>query len=256
MHFKQLCCAAAAALGILGSHAALAEGELAGVSLVVCVEPVNPPFAMMTDDWTKPEGIDIDIIYELQRRLGFSLQDDRIFTMMRDEQFARIKEGTVDIIAGGILATTVREEFIEFSRGYYDGGFAIVFSREHHPEIKTLADLNGKRVLVSKGGAAQTYVSKAAPQAQVVPVSNLTLGFVQVAQGTADALVDAYPMCRYYAETMPVWKLQFSERLTDENVKNYGLGFKPDSPYNRYFQREFNTIRTDGTLLNILQKWQ
>ncbi len=256
MHFKQLCLAAAAALGILGSNAALAEGELSGVTLFVCVEPLNPPFAFMTDDWTKPEGIDVDIIYELQKRLGFSLKDDRIYTMMRDDQFDRIKDGTADIIAGGILVTKAREEFIEFIRGYYDSGFAIVTSSVYRPEIKTLADLSGKRVLVSKGGAAHAYISKAAPQAVAVPISNLSLGFVQVAQGQADALIDAYPMCTYYVETMPVWQLQHSERLSDENTRSYGIGLKPDSNYNHYIQREFNAMRTDGTLQQILEKWQ
>ncbi|MDO4675590.1 MAG: hypothetical protein Q4A68_03290 [Anaerobiospirillum succiniciproducens] len=68
---------------LFASSAAQADGELEHVTLTVLVNPLGAPQAFLKDDFQRPYGIDVDVIYELQRRLGFKLTENRIFVLDR-----------------------------------------------------------------------------------------------------------------------------------------------------------------------------
>ncbi len=243
-----LCCAAVLCV-------ARADGELSGLSLRVYVDPTNAPFAFIRSDLTKPEGLDIDIIYELQRRLGFALQDDRIFPLLRTQQMALFQRGEVDLAGGGMSATEARAAFMEFSPVYFDTGMAVMYSREHNPQIKTHQDLAGKKVLVLASSTAEAFAKRELADSEITVINNITLGYFEVAYGHADAVIYDRPILEYFAQTMPTLKLAVTNEILGREDSQYAFGFQPHSPYTRYFRRAFDEMRIDGTLDKLKAKW-
>lgn len=238
------------------SSNAMADGELNGVSLLVYVEPTTAPFAFLEDDFTKPVGFDVDVIYELQKRLGFSLQEDRIFPLLRSDQFERMKAGQADLIAGGMSLTADRAEFMDFTPIYFNTGLVVVHSKLHTPEIKSLEDLEGKTVLVSANSSGESYVKNNLKNIKIESIANLTLGFFDVAQGKVDAIIYDYPICEYLIATMPSLQLEAVGELFAREDSQYTMGLKRDSPYTRYFFNAMTALRMDGTLDRLREKWK
>ncbi|WP_146741086.1 hypothetical protein [Anaerobiospirillum thomasii] len=52
----------------------------------VAAAPSNPPFSTLSGDYVTPFGIYVDIIRKLQKRFGFKLIDDKIFSLLRNDQ--------------------------------------------------------------------------------------------------------------------------------------------------------------------------
>ena len=112
---KKLICGCAALLGLMFSAPSQAMGELENVTLTVYVNPVGAPHAYLENDITHPQGLDVDIIYELQRRLLFNLRDNRIYPLDRDSAFARMQAGEADLVGGGISYTMARAKIFKFT---------------------------------------------------------------------------------------------------------------------------------------------
>ena len=115
---KKLICGCAALLGLMFSAPSQAMGELENVTLTVYVNPIGAPHAYLENDITHPQGLDVDIIYELQRRLLFNLRENRIFPLDRDSAFARMKAGEADLVGGGISYTMARSKIYSFTPIY------------------------------------------------------------------------------------------------------------------------------------------
>lgn len=255
MRQNLLALAVAYFMGLTASMQAHADGELSGVSMCVYVEPTNAPFSFLEEDLTKPLGLDVDIIYELQKRLGFSIQDERIYPLLRADQMERMRTGQADIIAGAMSRTDSRMLFMDFSPVYYDTGVVVLHSKTHTPDIKGLDDLAGKTVLVTRGASFIDFVKRQQPEAKIVEIANLTLGYFDVAQGKADALLYDYPIVDYFSRTMPGLNLEPVGELFDRKDSQYVIGFRKDSPYTRYFLQEMREMRQDGTLDRLKEKW-
>ncbi|MBO8416780.1 MAG: amino acid ABC transporter substrate-binding protein [Proteobacteria bacterium] len=257
MHFsfKHLAAAAAAVFLSLQPLSAQADGELSGVSLRVYLDPVNCPFAFFTDNVVKPVGLDADIIYELQKRLGFHLQDERIYPLMRGDQFELLRRGEADIIGGGMSATEDRAKFMDFSPIYFDTGMAVLYSKKLNPGIRSYQDLEGKTVMVPADSSAEVFARENLPNSKIEISHNITLSYFAVAYGKVDAVIYDRPILTYFADTMPSLNLAVTDETLARNESQYTFGLQPGSPYNRYFMQAFNAIKEDGTLDKLKAKW-
>lgn len=260
MPFKFIRCLKAAVVAAVLSCGALppavwADGELSGVSLRVYVDPTNAPFAFISGDLTKPEGLDIDILKELQRRLGFSLQEDRIFPLLRAQQIELFKQGEADVIGGGMSATQARSKFMDFSPIYFDTGMAVMFSKKYNTDISSYQDLAGKKVMVLKASSAETFAQDNLKDSEVVLADNIVLSYFAVAYGQVDAVIYDRPILQYFADTMPALQLEVTDETFARSESQYAFGFQIGSPYNRYFMQAFNAMKQDGTLDKFKAKW-
>lgn len=108
---------------------AYARGELQGKTLFVSVDPTNPPFATLENDFKTPYGLDVDIIMELKNRLGFEIKDNRIYPLLRSDQLKMIKDGRLDLIGGCLSAVAERDEYMDFTPVYYDTGLSFLYKK-------------------------------------------------------------------------------------------------------------------------------
>jgi membrane-bound lytic murein transglycosylase MltF len=68
----------------------------------------------------------------------------------RDQLFAALAAGRGDIAAAGLTITAEREQHVDFSVPFAEGGTEIVVTGPSAPELKSVNDLSGKQVWVRK----------------------------------------------------------------------------------------------------------
>lgn len=208
-----------------------AQDELRGKTLFVTVDPTTPPFATLDDDYRTPIGLDVDIIMELKNRLGFSLKENRIFPLMGVDQFERVKDHNLDIVAGCLSKTKARESFMDFTKVYYDTGLSFMYKEGKYTGAKKISDLANATVAV---------------------VSDT----VALSKGEADVLAYDKPIIDYFAYTLPDFHFDVLDREYEKEYCQIALGLAKDSPYRDVISHEIEEMVEDGTMGRIVARYK
>lgn len=250
---KKLICGCAALLGLMFSAPSQAMGELENVTLTVYVNPVGAPHAYLENDITHPQGLDVDIIYELQRRLLFNLRENRIFPLDRASAFARMKAGEADLVGGGISYTMARSKIYSFTPIYLSSGLTVVYSPRFHPEIKSSQDVKGLNVGVEKGSTSEDYAAKLG--AKPTYFTNNMLALFQVANGELDALIYDRPPMDDFVLAVPAVGLKTLDETFGEEACQFAMAMPKDSKYAAIISDTIEAMMIDGTMKALLKKW-
>lgn len=245
--------AGAVFLSALFSAPSFAFGELENVTLTVYVYPVGAPQAFLETDLTRPQGIDIDVIHELQRRLRFNLKENRIFPIARDAGFARLKNGTADMVGGGISYTVSRAQLYDFSPVFYSSSLAVVYSSRYNKNIRNVADLKGKKIGVERGSTSESMAEKFG--ATPVYFTNNLMALFQVANGDLDGIIYDRPPVNDFAVSVPSAELALTDDKFGEEECLYAFALAKASPYTEIISNTIEEMLMDGTIDRILEKW-
>ena len=205
------------------------------------------------DDVSRPQGVDVDIVYELQRRLLFTLRDNRIFPLQRDIAFGRLENDTADLVIGSISYTKERAKKYDFTPIYYRSCLSVVYSTRHHPEIKSIHDLKGLKVGYERGSTATDFINETGGQG--VPFENNIMALFQVADGQLDALIYDRPPMLDFVRTMKNLDLAVTNDVFGEAACEFAFAMPKDSRYGFLIKDTMNTMLQDGTIDAILEKW-
>jgi len=96
-----------------------------------------------------------------------------------------LKEDKVDIVISTMTVTDARKLEIDFSKVYYKAGQSIL--TKTGSGIKTVADLNGKKVCSGEGSTSEKNVREKAPTAELL----LFKTYTEAAQALIDGRCDA-----------------------------------------------------------------
>ena len=254
MSWKNKIIAALVAVGLMTcSSLSYAFGEMEHVNLDVYVYPSGAPLGYIESDVTKPQGFDIDIVYELQRRLFFTLEENRIFPLQFDAAFQRLEEGSADLVVGGISFTQARAEKYDFTPIYFRSCLAVVYSKRHHPEIKSAQDLKGLKVGFQRGTTAADFID--ATGGQGVPFDNTILALFQVSDGKLDALIYDRPPMAEFVRTMPNLDLAVTNDVFGEAACEFAFVMPKNYKYTRIINQTMQSMMDDGTIDALLKKW-
>ena len=249
---KKACSLVAIVLLISPAYAA---GELAGKTLYVSVDPTTPPFSTLADDFITPIGLDVDIIIELQKRLGFEIAENRILPMMRSEQMKRIKNNQLDLVAGCLSATADRAKYLDFSPVYYDTGLSIIYSKSKYNKVTDFRKFNDAKVGAVEGTVSEHFIDRQLQGAQKVIFPSFMIAMIAVTQGTVDAIVYDRPLIEYFAQSMPDFNLEVIDDIYERQYCQIALGFSKNSPYTFIISKELYNMKKDGTLDAIIDKY-
>lgn len=250
---KKLICGCAALLGLMFSAPSQAMGELENVTLTVYVNPVGAPHAYLENDITHPQGLDVDIIYELQRRLMFNLRDNRIYPLDRASAFARMQAGEADLVGGGISYTMARAKIFKFTPIFLSSGLTVVYSPRFHPEIKSSQDIKGLNVGVEKGATSEDYAAKLG--AKTTYFSNNILALFKVANGQLDAIIYDRPPMDDFVLAVPSVGLKTLDETFGEEACQFAMAMPKDSEYADIIADTIEAMMMDGTMTALLKKW-
>jgi polar amino acid transport system substrate-binding protein len=161
-----------------------------------------------------------------------------------------ILSGRADVAVSAIYITDARKQVVDFTDSYYAGGL-VVLTRRDGP-IKTLKDLDGKRVSVQVGTKSVGYLQQHYPNVQRVEVEKNEEMFNLVGVGRADAAVTGKPAAKLYAQSHPDLVV-LDEQITTEE---YGIAVDKRQPE---LVQEFNgalkRLKEKGTYQQIVDKW-
>ena len=124
---------------------------------------------------------------------------------------AGLQSGQFDVSIAGTFATVQRSMVVDFTKPIFYLGYGAVI-RADEDRYETLDDMNdsGTRIAVVQGGAAEDFVRRNMPKAQIITLAtgNLTAPFVEVVSNRADvAIEDGFTINNFVAQQPSVRNL-------------------------------------------------
>ena len=153
----------------------------------------------------EPVGYDVDVARQLAAKLGVPV---RFSDVSSDARISMLMSKQLDLVVANVSITPQRARVVDFSMPYNLSGLRVIAQKSAH--IKTLADLNGKRVVIGRGTTADTFLRQSAPQAIFIYTDNFAPdGVLLLKQKRADAGIEDSSLLDYLAsnnaqfETLP-----------------------------------------------------
>ncbi|MGF6770037.1 polar amino acid transport system substrate-binding protein [Paraburkholderia sp. GAS199] len=192
-------------------------------------------------------GFDVDVMNALAKAMGKRVQ-------WTDIDFKGLIPGLIahrfDAAISGIYITDERAKVVDFTDSYYAGGLVVLVKSDS--PIKSVADLNGKKVSVQVGTKSVNFLRDNFPQINRVEVEKNQEMFDLVGIGRADAAVTGKPAAYQLVRTRGGFRV-LDKPLTTEA---YGIAVRKDEPQ---LKTAFNTalakIKADGTYAALVKKW-
>lgn len=239
---------------VLSLNSAQANDDMAFSKLRVYLNPAGAPFSFFTDNLKVLNGIDVDIINEMQKRLGFEIADNRIYPLDPSQAIERMKNKQIDFYGGGLAFSPELLKNFAALPIYIKSSMAVMYSPTRHPTMKSVKDLKGLKIGVLQGSSAEKFVQQFGGVA--APVNNLSFAVFMVTQGRLDAIIYDRLILEDFA------KLAGSKAhlkiLPDEFGKDlcqYTFYISKLSPFRRNLTSTLQGMLNDGTINRILAKW-
>ncbi|NLJ93072.1 MAG: transporter substrate-binding domain-containing protein [Aeromonadales bacterium] len=182
----------------------------------VGVDNTYPPFEFTQNG--KLVGIDVDLINAIAKDQDFNIEIEQMdFSGIIPAMQAKM----LDIGMGGMSITDKRKETVDFSDPYFAAGVSLVVA-DNNQDINSLDDLSGKKVVVKNGTVGAAFANSHNDEYgySIIQVSDSASMFQEVTNGTADALMEDYPVISYAIATGGLKLKTVGERLTGDN---YGI---------------------------------
>ncbi|HZF25710.1 MAG TPA: lytic transglycosylase F [Steroidobacteraceae bacterium] len=110
-------------------------------------------------DQGQQRGLTYDALQMFEEQLNKKFKTEKLrvhvvpIPVARDQLFTALAAGRGDIAAAGLTITAKREQQVDFSAPFAEGGTEIVVTGPAAPELKSLNDLSGKQVWVRKSSS-------------------------------------------------------------------------------------------------------
>ena len=216
---------------------------------VVGFDAEFPPFGYIAEDGSY-DGFDLAMAKEVCDRLGWEFEAVPIDWNAKDAELAA---GNISCIWNGFTCTG-REDEYTWSDAYVDNSIVVVVKADSG--ISSLADLAGKNLMVqaASSGADAVYANEElAASCNVVELPDYNMGFIEIAQGTVDAI----------AVDLGVAAFQIAANggdfvILDEPVstEQYAIGFlKGNTELRDKVNAVLLDMAADGTMLKIAENY-
>lgn len=221
-----------------------------GETYSVGIDTTYPPFEFEEDGEYK--GIDIDLINAIADSQGFEIE---LNAMDFGGIIPAVQAGQLDIAIAGMSITEERKEVVDFSDPYFEAGPSLVVGADNN-DIETLADLEGKTVVVKTGttGADLARENQEEYGYEITQLEDSPSMFQEVSNGNADALIEDYPVIAYAIAQSGLDLKIVGDRL---NGDSYGIAVLKGE--NDELLEKINTglqeLRDSGEYDEILDKY-
>ena len=207
-------------IGMLALTGGLGNVALAQKApLRVVTAATFPPMEFVKDG--QRTGFDIDLVEALGKEMGRKIEwIDIDFKGL----IPALQAGRADMANSAIYITDERAKVVDFTDPYYAGGL-VVLTKKDGP-IKSLKDLEGKKVAVQVGTKSVSFLKDNFPKVERVEVEKNQEMFNLAQIGRADAAVTGKPAAKLYAQAHPDM-IVLPEQIT---VENYGMALPKNQP--------------------------
>lgn len=146
----------------------------------------SPPFGSSGPDG-KPLGVEVEMAKQIGTAAFGSADKAELVCVATDARIPSLTTGKIDLILATLGKTPPREQVIDYSDIYYWGSSKIIVPKES--AIQKLADLDGKSILIIKGGSQLKWLKDRIPSIQFVQLNTNADNIQALVQGRADGYV-------------------------------------------------------------------
>ncbi|GAB5900800.1 amino acid ABC transporter substrate-binding protein/permease [Mycolicibacterium mageritense] len=182
-------------IGLLGAEMLVpATASADGETYVIATDTTFAPFEFQ-DAQGNFVGIDMDLIREIAKDQGFNVT---IKPLGFDAALQAVQANQADGVIAGMSITDARKKVFDFSDPYFESGVQMAVLKDDD-EIKSYADLKGKKVAVKNGteGAEFAESIKGKYGFDVVSFADSASMFEEVKTGNSVAVFEDYPVLAY-----------------------------------------------------------
>jgi polar amino acid transport system substrate-binding protein len=216
-----------------------------------------PPFAYL-DANGKWVGYSIDILHLIQADLEQQLHRQVQLNLVEvnvAEWISKLKQGELDIVCGSTSVTTNREQYADFSVGYFRTGTQFLIKKDHvlsPPEL---------RIGVVRGASNEYPLEIQFRLARLIRFSNRAEGFQALAIGQIDALASDGILLEGLRQTLAHPEAFEIVPAQPFNLEVYGCALPQGDPN---FQALVNqrliafmrgVLNQDHALVNLFDSW-
>jgi polar amino acid transport system substrate-binding protein len=218
---------------------------LAQDALRVVTDATFPPMEFQKDG--KRTGFDIELTEALAAAMGKKVE-------WIDIDFKGLIPALVskraDLAMSAIYITEERRKVVDFSDPYFAGGLVVLTTKAG--PIKSLKDLDGKKVTVQVGTKSVGFLKDNYPKVERVEVEKNQEMFQLVEIGRADAAITGKPAAKVYAKARGTLQV-LDQPLT---VEEYGFALRKSDPeLVRQFNDALKKLKADGTYDRLVSKY-
>lgn len=161
---------------------------------VIASDTAFAPFEFQNTD-NKYEGIDVDLLNKAAEMQGFKLKWNHIGFAGAVQA---VQGNQADAMIAGMTITDERKQSFDFSDPYFESGIQLAIKKDND-EIKTYADLKGKKVGAKIGTESADFLQKnKAKYGYTIKQYDTADGlYDSVRGGQIDAIMDDYPVIGY-----------------------------------------------------------
>ena len=247
----------AAPAGSGGSAAPAGSGGSAapatGKNFIIATDKGFSPFEF-EDENGNIVGIDMDILAAIAEDQGFTYD---LHYVGWDAAIAECQAGQADgMIAGASITDERKESGWIFSDGYYDATQGMAVAADS--TISSLADLEGKTVVVKNGTMSDQYATELSEDGKKFTVTRVSTSpdmYQQVMGGQADACFDDTPILKYSIQAGEL-SMKYVDGTENEPA---AYGFAIFNSDNQELIDLFNAglanIKANGTYDEIIKKY-
>ncbi len=161
-------------------------------------------------------GYDVQVASKIAEKLGKKLE---IYSYEWDSLIPGVQSGKLDMIIAGMSPTAERREKIDFSDNYYTSNLVIVKKKSNLTDVKTIADLKGKKIAAQSGTFHLTALSEQT-EAQVNEMADFSTMFIALGAGTIEGYVAEEPTAMAVCEDVAYDYISFENNNTGFKVED------------------------------------
>lgn len=189
----------------------------------------NGAVAIANVDNMYTNGYDVQVAQKIAKALGKKLE---IYSYEWDSLIPGVQSGKLDMIIAGMSPTDERREKIDFSDNYYSSNLVIVTKKDKLTDVKTIADLKGKKIAAQSGTFHLTALTDQT-EAAVNEMADFSTMLIALGAGTVDGYVAEEPTAMAVCEDPNYSYVALENNNTGFTVKNddvsIAVGVKKDS---------------------------
>ena len=192
-------------------------------------------------------GIDVEIAAAIADKLGMELV---IEDMKFDSIIASVVSGGVDIGVAGMTVTPDRLESVNFSSSYATGIQSVIV--KEGSAIKTLDDLNGKKIGVQLTTTGDVFASKDYGEDNVIKYAKGADAVLALIGGDVDAVIIDNAPAKVFVDANPGLTLLD----TDYAIEEYAIAVaKDNTELLDAINGALEDLIADGTIDKIIAKY-
>ncbi len=208
-----------------------------------------PPMGFRNKD-NEIVGFDIDLAFEVARRLGVKLRTQPISWDAKEQE---LNTGKIDCIWNGMSVDSARAAAMNLSSPYLEN--RMIFTVKDSA-LASLAALSGKKIAVQNGSTAQKLLEASATgkaASQILPFDDNQTALMDLDKGGVDAVFLDEIVARYWITSNGKSFVVLEEGLSDEV---YAIGFrKKDQKLRDAVDSTLAQMKADGKFAEISAKW-